>query len=108
MNTLLLPVRLFQSLSLSGRIGLLISLFWLLMALFGNQLAPHNVEDIGGGPMLGGINLARTEQDREQRHQCGDVERRIAERGHRIVRPAKHAQADRHRLGQSGGSGLTR
>ncbi|MGK3137075.1 ABC transporter permease [Pantoea trifolii] len=58
MNTLLLPVRLFQSLSLSGRIGLLISLFWLLMALFGHQLAPHNVEDIGGGPMLGGMTSA--------------------------------------------------
>ncbi|WP_455851504.1 ABC transporter permease [Pantoea endophytica] len=58
MNSLLLPVRLFQALSLSGRIGLLISLFWLLMALFGNQLAPHNVEDIGGGPMLGSMTSA--------------------------------------------------
>jgi peptide/nickel transport system permease protein len=51
-------VRLFQALSLSGRIGLLISLFWLLMALFGTQLAPHSVEDIGGGPMLGGMTSA--------------------------------------------------
>ncbi|EJL85319.1 ABC transporter permease [Pantoea sp. GM01] len=58
MNTLLLPVRLFQSLSVSGRIGLLISLFWLCMALFGTQLAPHSVEDIGGGPMLGGMTSA--------------------------------------------------
>lgn len=58
MNSLLLPVRLFQALSLSGRIGLLISLFWLLMALFGTQLAPHSVEDIGGGPMLGGMTSA--------------------------------------------------
>ncbi|WP_343551296.1 ABC transporter permease [Pantoea sp.] len=58
MNSLLLPVRLFQALSLSGRIGLLISLFWLCMALFGTQLAPHSVEDIGGGPMLGGMTDA--------------------------------------------------
>jgi peptide/nickel transport system permease protein len=55
MNSLLLPWRFFQSLSISGRFGLLISLFWVLMALFGTQLAPHSVEDIGGGPMLGGF-----------------------------------------------------
>ncbi|WP_313621288.1 ABC transporter permease [Pantoea septica] len=54
MNTLL-PVRFFQSLSISGRLGLTVSIFWLLMALFGNQLAPHNVEDIGGGPLFGGF-----------------------------------------------------
>lgn len=55
MNSLLLPWRFFQSLTISGRFGLLISLFWVLMAIFGTQLAPHSVEDIGGGPMLGGI-----------------------------------------------------
>jgi len=55
MNSLLLPVRIFQALSISGRIGLLMSLFWLAMAVFGNQLAPHNIDDIGGGPMLGGM-----------------------------------------------------
>jgi len=53
--TILLPVRLFQSLSISGRLGLTVSTFWLLMAIFGNQLAPHNVEDIGGGPLFGGF-----------------------------------------------------
>jgi len=42
MNTLL-PVRFFQSLSISGRLGLTVSVFWLLMALFGNQLAPMDV-----------------------------------------------------------------
>jgi len=55
MNTLLLPVRFFQSLSWSGRLGLLMSLFWLLMAAFGTQLAPHNIDDIGGGPLMGGL-----------------------------------------------------
>ena len=55
MNTLLLPWRFFQSLSISGRLGLLMSLFWLLMAVFGNQLAPHNIDDIGGGPLMGGV-----------------------------------------------------
>jgi len=55
MNSLLLPWRFFQSLSNSGRLGLLVSLFWLLMAIFGNQLAPHNIDDIGGGPLMGGL-----------------------------------------------------
>lgn len=55
MMILSLPWRFFTSLSISGRIGLLISLFWLLMAIFGTALAPHNVEDIGGGPMFGGF-----------------------------------------------------
>lgn len=55
MSRLLLPWRFLQSLSISGRVGLLLSLFWVLMALFGTQLAPHSVDDIGGGPMLGGM-----------------------------------------------------
>ncbi|MFQ1682318.1 ABC transporter permease [Pantoea dispersa] len=58
MNSLLLPLRFIQSLTLSGRFGLLISLFWVLMGIFGTQLAPHSFEDIGGGPMLGGITAA--------------------------------------------------
>ena len=53
MNTLTLPWRFFQSLSVSGRIGLLITLFWIVMAVFGTALAPHNLEDIGGGPLFG-------------------------------------------------------
>ena len=52
MNTLTLPWRFFQSLSVSGRIGLLITLFWIVMAVFGTALAPHNLEDIGGGPLF--------------------------------------------------------
>lgn len=55
MSRLLLPWRFLQSLSISGRVGLLPSLFWVLMVLFGTQLAPHSVDDIGGGPMLGGM-----------------------------------------------------
>lgn len=55
MNTLLLPWRFFQSLSWSGRLGLMMSLFWLLMALFGTSLAPHSIDDIGGGPLMGGL-----------------------------------------------------
>jgi len=53
MNTFTLPWRFFQSLSVSGRIGLLITLFWIVMAIFGTALAPHNLEDIGGGPLFG-------------------------------------------------------
>jgi len=53
MNTLTLPWRFFQSLSVSGRIGLLITLFWIVMAVFGTALGPHNLEDIGGGPLFG-------------------------------------------------------
>ncbi len=53
MRTLTLPWRFFISLNLSGRIGLLITLFWILMALFGTALAPHALEGIGGGDMFG-------------------------------------------------------
>ncbi|MCU5772543.1 ABC transporter permease [Erwiniaceae bacterium BAC15a-03b] len=56
MNTLLLPLRFFQSLNNAGRLGLLITLFWIFMAIFGTALAPHNLEDIGGGPMFGGFS----------------------------------------------------
>lgn len=44
-----------NALSVPGRIGFFISLFWLGMAMFGHSLAPHNVEDIGGGPIFGGL-----------------------------------------------------
>lgn len=55
MKTLLLPWQLFNSLNLTGRFGLLLSAFWLCMVFFGNGLAPHSVDDIGGGPIMGGI-----------------------------------------------------
>lgn len=56
MDTILLPGRFFLSLSVSGRIGMLITLFWVLMALFGTELAPHDLEDIGGGEVLSGFS----------------------------------------------------
>lgn len=56
MNTLMLPWRFFHSLNYSGQFGLLIVVFWIVMAIFGPSLAPHNVEDIGAGPLFGGIN----------------------------------------------------
>lgn len=56
MNRLLLPLRFFQSLNNAGRTGLLITLFWIFMAIFGTALAPHNLEDIGGGAMFGGFS----------------------------------------------------
>lgn len=55
MSRLLLPWRFFMALSLSGRVGLVISLFWIVMALFGGYIAPHSGLDIGAGPILGGM-----------------------------------------------------
>ncbi|WP_437613542.1 ABC transporter permease [Erwinia sp. V71] len=52
MTILMLPWRVMQSLTVAGRIGLLITLFWIFMALFGASLAPHNLEEIGGGAMF--------------------------------------------------------
>lgn len=52
MTILMLPWRVMQSLTVAGRTGLLITLFWIFMALFGASLAPHNLEEIGGGPMF--------------------------------------------------------
>ncbi len=52
---LLLPWRIFQSLSLSGRLGLIVTLFWLVIALFGTWWAPHSLDDIGSGPLMGGF-----------------------------------------------------
>ena len=48
--------RFLMALSWSGRIGLLMSLFWILMALFGGYIAPHSGMDIGAGPILGGFS----------------------------------------------------
>lgn len=56
MKTLTLPWRFLLSLSLSGRIGLLITLFWVLMAVFGGVLAPHDLEGIGAGDLFGGVS----------------------------------------------------
>ncbi|RLM13366.1 DNA-directed RNA polymerase subunit alpha [Gibbsiella quercinecans] len=56
MKTLTLPWRFLLSLSLSGRIGLLITLFWILMAVFGGVLAPHDLEGIGAGDLFGGVS----------------------------------------------------
>ncbi|MEZ7209647.1 ABC transporter permease [Pantoea ananatis] len=55
MMKLLLPWRIFQSLSLSGRLGLVVTLFWLIIALFGTWWAPHSLDDIGSGPLMGGF-----------------------------------------------------
>lgn len=52
---ILLPWRIFQSLSLSGQLGLVVTLFWLIIALFGTWWAPHNLDDIGAGPLMGGF-----------------------------------------------------
>ncbi len=56
MKTLTLPWRFLLSLSPSGRIGLLITLFWILMAVFGGALAPHDLEGIGAGDLFGGFS----------------------------------------------------
>lgn len=47
-----------RSLSTTGRVGLVISLFWLCMALFGGWLAPYSVEDIAGGGINEGFSRA--------------------------------------------------
>ncbi len=56
MNKVTLPWRFFLSLTISGRIGLVITLAWIFLAIFGSSLAPHNLEDIGSGPLLGGMS----------------------------------------------------
>jgi len=47
-----------RSLSNAGRIGLVITLFWLCMALLGGWLAPYSVEDIAGGGINEGFSRA--------------------------------------------------
>ncbi|PLR37458.1 DNA-directed RNA polymerase subunit alpha [Chimaeribacter coloradensis] len=56
MSTLTLPWRFFGTLSLTGKIGLLVTLFWILMALFGTALAPHSLDGIGEGDLFGGFS----------------------------------------------------
>ncbi|WKV51585.1 ABC transporter permease [Dickeya fangzhongdai] len=56
MKAFLLPWHVMLSLSPSGRLGLLIILFWLAMALLGNTLAPHSLDDIGSGELFGGLS----------------------------------------------------
>ncbi len=46
----------FQSLRLSGKLGLLVTLFWIVMALVGSNIAPYPVNDIGGGPLFSGFS----------------------------------------------------
>jgi len=47
-----------RSLSNTGRAGLIMTLFWLSMALFGGWLAPYSVEDIAGGGINEGFSRA--------------------------------------------------
>jgi len=58
MNLLTLPLRFFLSLTASGRTGLLITLVWIALAIFGPWLTPYKLEDIGVGPMFGGFSKA--------------------------------------------------
>ena len=45
--------RFFLSLPLSGRIGLVISLLWAFVALFGSALAPYGMEDVSNASAFG-------------------------------------------------------
>ncbi|KAB7896940.1 ABC transporter permease subunit [Rouxiella sp. S1S-2] len=47
-----------RSLSNTGRAGLIMTLFWLGIALFGGWLAPYSVEDIAGGGINEGFSRA--------------------------------------------------
>ncbi|MBV4365284.1 ABC transporter permease [Erwinia sp. BNK-24-b] len=58
MNALTLPGRFFLSLTTAGKTGLLITLLWIALAIFGSALAPYRLEDIGAGPMFGGFSKA--------------------------------------------------
>jgi peptide/nickel transport system permease protein len=50
--------RFFLSLSLAGRIGLGISVFWILIAIFGAWIAPYGALDFGDGPIFGSWTAA--------------------------------------------------
>ncbi|MBT0726687.1 ABC transporter permease [Rosenbergiella australiborealis] len=50
------PWYFFLALTPTGRLGLLISLFWVVIALFGQYVAPYSINDIGAGPMFEGIS----------------------------------------------------
>ena len=56
MRDLRLPWFFFKALTPAGRLGLLISLFWVFIAVFGHSLAPYSVNDIGAGPLFGGFS----------------------------------------------------
>ncbi|MCX8955755.1 ABC transporter permease [Erwinia psidii] len=56
MNVITFPWRFFLSLSVSGRTGLLITLTWIVLAVAGQSLAPHNLDDIGAGALLSGFS----------------------------------------------------
>ncbi|GAA0485325.1 MULTISPECIES: ABC transporter permease [Tatumella] len=46
----------FVALTPAGRLGLLVSLFWVVIAIAGQALAPYPVNDIGAGPLFGGMS----------------------------------------------------
>ncbi|QEI08216.1 ABC transporter permease [Pigmentiphaga aceris] len=50
--------RFFLSLSISGRVGLCISIFWILIAIFGPWIAPYGATDFTDGPIFGPLTLA--------------------------------------------------
>jgi len=56
MNYLRTPLWFFFALTPAGRLGLVLTLFWIFIALFGQTLAPYSINDIGGGPLFGGFS----------------------------------------------------
>ncbi|WP_241649969.1 ABC transporter permease [Rosenbergiella collisarenosi] len=46
----------FVALTPAGRTGLLIVMFWILIAVFGQMFAPYSVNDIGAGSLFGGMS----------------------------------------------------
>ncbi|PIJ45798.1 ABC transporter permease [Tatumella sp. OPLPL6] len=56
MNYLRTPLWFFRALTPAGRLGLILTLFWVFIALFGQTLAPYSINDIGGGPLFGGFS----------------------------------------------------
>lgn len=52
------PWRFFQSLPMSGRIGLIVSLAWVFIALFGAAIAPYGMEDVSSANPFSGPSHA--------------------------------------------------
>ena len=50
--------RFFMSLSVAGRIGLMMSVFWIVIAVFGPWLAPYGATEFTDGPILGPLSAA--------------------------------------------------
>ncbi len=50
--------RFFLSLPMSGRLGLIISVFWLFIAVFGAMLAPYGMEDVSSAATFGPFSSA--------------------------------------------------